>query len=405
MKPTESLYKICRQLLLVGIILLAISACKKMDETYREYLEGGEIIYTSKADSLRAYPGHKRIMLAWRATTDPKVSKAIISWNNGANTKEHTITPLIGKTWEEVLLENMAEGDYTFEVVTYDAEGNKSVTTSTQGTVYGDTYTNTLQQRRIRNTAIYTTDETLEIDWFAAPQDVIATEVAYTNFEGREHTVKIPASERISVLPEVEAFTSFRYRTILLPDTLGIDTFKTEYVTIDPQTQFLRNPGNLTTGFERATYDGTKYGTLADWKANAAINNAGDGLYGSYEFKSNMGKLSMQGGVAARPVFTNGKIYQTTTLPTGKYRFTVGNLSMSNNSTNARHQVVAIGDEIPNRENLATQAFAYNSIANPQDVVLEFELTEKTRISIGFVASFTGGHWFDISAVFLEKID
>ena len=411
MKPTKHLYTTVRQLLMISIVLLAIGACKKMDATYREYLGDGEINYTSKADSLRAFPGENRIKLAWLATTDPKVVKAVITWNNGENSREHPISPTPGKVWEEVLLENMAEGNYAFQVITYDTEGNKSITSSTQGSAFGAQYKSTLQQRKIRNSGIYATDEALDIDWYAAPQDVVGTEVEYTNINGQLKTVIIPASQKLSSITETRLFTSFRYRTLLLPHPLGIDTFRTEYITVNPQTHYLRNMGRYPVvnglGFERNTapFDNVM-GTLKDWKINDVVNTRNGMVgYGTYELLSGAGNLSMQGGASGRPVFTNGKIWQTTNLPAGKYRFTTGGLSISNNSINTRHQVVAIGDELPNRENLATQALAYNNIANPADVVLEFTLTAKTRVSIGFVASFSGGHWLKCTAVYLDKID
>lgn len=405
MKSTILHRKIGRIALPILAIFLGLGACKKIDETYREYIKDGEIIYVSKADSLRAFPGMHRVQLAWLATSDPKVSKAIISWNGGENTHEYKITRTPGKVWEKVIVENLAEGSYTFDVVTYDEKGNKSITTSVQGSVFGEEYTSSIQQRSIRSASIFTTDDEVLIAWSRAPEGVIGTEIEYTDIHGALRTIAVPAKENTTAILEYELETVMRYRTIATPDTLSIDTVYTDYISFMPEITFLKNTGSPT-GFVRNTvWDGSKYGTLADWTANAAARNASGGLYGDYELEGGIGKLSLQGGIAARPLITNGKIYQTTTLPAGRYSFTAEGISISNNSINTRHQVVAVGEGLPNRENLATQALAYNSIANPQDFGLEFTLATRTRVSIGFVVSFTGGHWLKVNRVNLVKIE
>lgn len=404
MKSGNIIFKIIQRVPFLWVMLIGFASCDGMDATYREYIKDGEIVYTGKADSLRAFPGHNRVKLAWLATTDPKVKTAAISWNDGAESKEHIISRAPGIRWEEAIIDNLAEGSYTFEVVTYDDKGNKSVRMSTQGTAYGDLYIASIQPRRVRNSATYTTDGQTHIDWHRAPEGLIRTELEYTDTYGNTRAINVLSTDTRTDLPEYQIDTEIRYRTVAVPDTLSIDVFSADYVTMFPTFEFLRNTGSTVSGFVSVETSGT-YRTLADWTVNAAARNAGGGTSGDWELVGSVGMLSLQGGIVARPVMTNGKIYQTTTLPEGKYRFWVEGLNLSNNSINTRHQVVAVGETIPNRENLATQALAYNSIANPADVVLEFELTATTRVSIGFVVSFTGGHWLKVSKVNLDKIE
>lgn len=405
MKSTLLLKKHGRRVWPILAILVSLGACKKLDDTYRDYIKDGEIIYVSKADSLRAFPGIHRAQLTWLATTDPKVTKAIISWNGGESTHEHLTTRIPGKVWEKVTLENLAEGSYTFEVVTYDERGNKSIKTSVQGHVFGEDYIASVQNRNIKKASIFTTDEEVLIEWSRAPEGVIGTEVEYTDTHGIVRTITVSANKNSTAILDYELETAMRHRSLVTPDTLSIDTLYTDFKEFVPEVSYLKNTGSPT-GFTRnPIWDGSRYGTLADWIVNAAARNASGGLYGDYELEGGIGRLSLQGGIAARPVITNGKIYQTTTLPAGRYSFTVGGISISNNSINTRHQVVAIGEELPNRENLATEALAYNSIANPQDFGLEFTLATKTRVSIGFVVSFSGGHWLKVNQVNLIKIE
>src|SRR5690554_2300837 len=55
-------------------VVFALSSCKKMDATYRDYVAGGEVVYVSKADSVAMHSGNNRMLLTWVRGANPKVA-------------------------------------------------------------------------------------------------------------------------------------------------------------------------------------------------------------------------------------------------------------------------------------------------------------------------------------------
>jgi hypothetical protein len=85
---------------------------------------------------------------------------------------------------------------------------------------------------------------------------------------------------------------------------------------------------------------------------------------------------------------TNGKLYQTVTLPKGSYTFKI---SISQNSYMEYGQsvtdlVVAKGKTLPDISNLDSDALAYSSIT---DESISFTLDQQAQVSIGFVSTLT----------------
>ncbi len=236
MKQTSNL-KNSKNLASFAVLLVAISnySCKKMDSTYAHYLEGGEIVYVAKADSLKAVPGKNRLLLSWQSSSDPKVATAKIFWNNGELLKEHTVAKTSGKKTEDVIIEDISEGAYTFEVVTYDTKGNTSITVSVSATVYGERYLATLQTRRVRQAVYRSEDRSVLVDWYNAPLGAFDIEVSYQNNAGQTATVRTPAAEPRTILPDLKTQGEIKYRTRFLPEEHSIDTFYTPYVTIEPE--------------------------------------------------------------------------------------------------------------------------------------------------------------------------
>src|SRR3546814_3760695 len=140
-----------------------------MDALYSGFLEEGEFIYPGKADSLRAHPGYNRIQLSWIVLADPNATNAVIYWDNRADSLEVDLGQVARPDTMRVILNDMEEKAYSFQVVTRDEKGNLSVTSEVLGTVYGDVYQNSLLTRAVRNLSV--TKDTLVIDWIPSDED------------------------------------------------------------------------------------------------------------------------------------------------------------------------------------------------------------------------------------------
>ncbi|MCU7693661.1 DUF4998 domain-containing protein [Haoranjiania flava] len=217
--------KIFKKIGLLTLVAMLAIACSKMDATYRQFIESGQLKYAGKADSVQVLSGRNRMMLTWRASADPKVNRAVIYWNNRADSVEIQINP--EEKFISVPFNDMAEGKYVFEIITYDNVGNRSLKVEKVGKVYGDKYQASLLPRPIESTVFLT--DTLQVKWGSAPDtSIVRTELIYKDARNVEHTIHITRQETVSFLMNFTGGT-LQYRTLYLPDRLAIDTFYTPF--------------------------------------------------------------------------------------------------------------------------------------------------------------------------------
>lgn len=154
--------------------------------------------------------------------------------------------------------------------------------------------------------------------------------------------------------------------------------------------------------------------TPVDWIVNDAaqcyVNKNADpakGKVGGMFPKTNA--LGMQvgwGGSGSATSITNGKMYQTTTLPKGEYQLEVSYVEC--NAANKATIVLMTGNqELPDFDKVETStplAFCYftrndASADNPGVETLNFTLNEQTEVTFGFVATFGNNTYFKISDI------
>jgi hypothetical protein len=223
-------YKLYNILFVMCCTTFLIS-CTDWDE-FKKHTAGGEIVYPGKFDSVAVYPGKERVRLWGQLTSDPKVTKARVFWDNKQDSVEFDINVLESEfLFDEII--DVGEGTKSFTLHTYDDFGNKSVGVTVTGISYGDRYRNTLPNRRIKSVAFL--DEATTIYW-----DVIdpklgpeAMEVRY-EIDGIPTVVTSNGSEP-TVLPGLDYENdSFTWRTIFRPlpgsnKLVPIDTFMTRF--------------------------------------------------------------------------------------------------------------------------------------------------------------------------------
>jgi len=374
--------------MVLACVTLLLISCMKEDD-YKKFTKGGEISYTGKLDSIKIFSGNKRVVIQGLLIADPKVSKCVVYWNNKADSMVVPITRTQNIDTLRIELGNMVEGVHNFTIFTYDNLGNVSVPTYVSGRVYGDRYASTLSNRPI-NSAFTNESGLTSIDWGAMDRlsGVFATELTYTNASNDLVSIRIPIDSLKSVLSSFKEKTSIQYKTLFLPDTLSIDTFFTvtnslyvpKFSQTDITTTYLKNSGP-NVKYSSINSAG-RWGILSDWISNTAVQNAGG--FGGYEKRSNVGFISLEAGWGL-PNVTNGKIYQTITLPARQYKFRI---SMNTfNTGGQRYLAVAKGSTLPNTAEVTSSSIAF---ANLESKELNFTLTQETTVSLGFVASITG---------------
>src|SRR3546814_17670032 len=85
--------------------------------------------------------------------------------NNGRDSVEVPINKTTGIDTVRVMIDNLQERIYTFEIVTYDNDGNKSVPSIGNGESYGDNYKNSRLPRLVMSALYFEDTDTLEVIW------------------------------------------------------------------------------------------------------------------------------------------------------------------------------------------------------------------------------------------------
>jgi hypothetical protein len=125
-------------ILVVALLVAAVAACTDMDD-YLKYTGGKELIYTGRVDSVHARAGNNRVVITGLLIADPKIVKLKIYWNIRQDSLTMDIERSPGVDSLSIPIP-LPEGRYNFELITYDAVGNSSVTVFAVGSSNGTNY-------------------------------------------------------------------------------------------------------------------------------------------------------------------------------------------------------------------------------------------------------------------------
>lgn len=215
----------------IALFILLSSSCTKMNDTYHDFWKDGEITYPAAPDSLQAFSGKNRIELFWLIFGDRSVTRAMIYWNNKSDSLEIPITRSANQDVDtiDLIMDNLAEGNYAFDIYAFDKDGNRSVESNVVGKAYGEVYRSSLLTRLVNNASLL--DNTLLIQWGdPADNTSMGAEVVYTDDNGAEvHRMVEPDADTTIIEGYSATGRYFKYRTLFLPDSTAIDTFYTPY--------------------------------------------------------------------------------------------------------------------------------------------------------------------------------
>lgn len=223
--------------------LLYISGCRKEDAIAQDAKEKGP--YVSRADGARFFSGYQRAVIAWK-NTDPNISVAKLYWNNG---NDSLITAVNGSADSvKIEVDNLAEGEHTFALFTYDKNNISSGKVLVSGHVYGEQYAATMDNRQLENLT-YTDGGVLKTEWQPFSGNGIGgTQVFYTGADGVERMQSVAATDAVLLLENLPGVIrgTIKYRTAYLPGPLVIDTLYSPFKTaayLNRQAYFDSLPG------------------------------------------------------------------------------------------------------------------------------------------------------------------
>lgn len=324
------------------LIAGAISSCTSMDEGYKDFINDGEISYTGKIDSLHIYSGKNRVKVEGLIISDPKVSEVRIFWNNRRDSVVEPINRTAGVDQLSVVIPNLVENIYNFEVFTYDKIGNRSVAVSQIGITYGVNYEATLTAAIMNRKVVLaqSTGANLSVT-FEALNDFTKTSVysklVYTATDETQKELLIQTDKLNVAITDYKTGTEIKYSTAYKPNVKSIDVFYTAEMSFATQTDvtntYLTNPGFETNPTGAAT-DNTIY-DVPGWTESPAAGAFTYKKLATIAYGSSTTALGTApaitavGGTALLGVKqhwldASPKLYieQTVTLPAGKYTLT-----------------------------------------------------------------------------------
>lgn len=159
---------------------------------------------------------------------------------------------------------------------------------------------------------------------------MIGCNLEYQQEDGTWGSKYIPADETSTELDNFKTSGVLRYNTTYKPETTSLDEFTTEYkevslpaksyvgVTKDLTSLYIKNAGYPFTGYDVSNKWGKPHGW--SWNEVMETKNASGGA-GFTEY--NDGTLQFETTQWSQGYYDNGKIWQTFTLPEGKYEMRV----------------------------------------------------------------------------------
>ena len=374
-------------------ILTMVLACSKMDAYKEKFVPNGEVTYTGKIDSVKVFSGYNRVKFVAQLNSDPRVSYYRVYWGSR---KDSVTFPVDANRKDKIItqyIRGLVEGEYSFEFVTFDSDGNHSVPTFSNGTVYGNNFITNLINRKIVSSELTPNLETrITLADVDVRSGIVSTEVRYLTNRGDSTSITIPNALNDTILKNHKYGTPILERSGYVPDSLSIDTLKALYTVYQPISgaawinvtqKYVLNPGN---SFLYGSWDGARWGILKDWISNDAVKNAKG--YGGYELRGNNGVLSFEGGWGL-PGITNGKIYQQIHLDrAGKWRFAV--YVSDNGSVGTKYMFASAAAVIPDVENVEKNALAYKNLSTVgvgTTNTIDIDIAAPMDINVGFVGN------------------
>jgi hypothetical protein len=383
------------------LALITLASCDGMIDNIQPYLDEGETIYVGKA-YYTVLPGKNRVEISGSMPYGVTQTSCLISWIAPAGDLDSIRVPINRTAGDtiSVILTDMEEGPYDFIIVTFDAKGNRSIPVDGHGYVYGDSYENSLINRKVNRINFY--GERVTVQWVpTSDPQAIGCDLEYELPDGSTAKVFVPVDVAQTEITGCKSQGNVSWRTSYLPDSTAIDTFYSKWDTLTAPRIITKitliDPGP---DFEMDgdAYVNGRFGKPRYWTTNAAadFNGTIDGDSG------NCLDLWAWGGYSPG-IVVNGKIYQTMNLEAGEYRFDVE--MQKDNSIDQSYIVAAIGNGLPDIENLSSALASLKTTgANAGDVKsITFVIASDSAVSFGMLATVTGNGEFAVRRVELWK--
>lgn len=252
------------KLIALVLAVCGIVSCKDMNDLHEAYLDKGEIIYTKKVDSLVALPGNERILIWGILEEGYNIDEIVVSWNDGQGMQAFPYSKSSkDRDTLELMVEDLEEGNYEFQVFSRDHDGNQSIPVVLFGTAYGEIYRSNLVPRAVNGFHFDSHDAHLTFETSGANQR--ATEIKFIGAGGEEQVAEIPANEETVTLAGYTPETGIQYRTYYVPQPATADSQETSVDQFESDWETLNLPP-IPPILESLQFTGILGGVTASWE-------------------------------------------------------------------------------------------------------------------------------------------
>lgn len=282
-------------MLLIVANLFVVSSCSDTYDLHQKYLTEGETVYTNKVDSIVTLPGENRLKISGYISNAFNVKEIVVYWNNGEKSQKFPYTKSANFTDAlDLIVTDLEENTYQFDVYSLDADGNKSVKVTTFGTSYGETYRSNLEPRLLKSFYYANGAKNATIKFNIKSELTRDTEVKFTNLNSEEVIVSVGKDEEQAVLENIDITKDVMYRTNYVPtvsneitgEETSIDEFASDWASYTI-------PSTLKPILETFTFEPVIGGVLSYWNN---VNN----LDVTFQFK-----ITVDGSVVSKTTTSN----------------------------------------------------------------------------------------------------
>lgn len=228
----------------VGIALLSAS-CSKMNDSHMDFVDGGEIIYRAKPDSVVGFSGKNRAQIEWELNFPTLVVKCEIREGD-------KVLATIPVTYQDhqrfsQILDALEERVYTFSIYSLDATGNSSIKSNVIVEVFGDNYIKILRTTRsIQDVLRSAENRNIALITLSAPTSnkIEKTTIFYKSTAGAEKSVQVLGTEDSIEISDAAEDSYFNIQDLWSPVADAIDLFPApikEYLSAELPEKSLRN--------------------------------------------------------------------------------------------------------------------------------------------------------------------
>ena len=211
------------------IAVSAVVSCGSQDDIYQKYVKKGGYDYPAKSINLSSVRGYQSVIVNWEKPMDPAVRTATLYWDNYAQSTDIDYASYPdGKV--SITVGSLEDRSYTFDIVNFDENGNKSLPAEITISPYGDGWMVSRSERSVTSARIDGNDA--KIVMTKSTDEMIATRFRYKNLSDEWvdcETVLKPGETEVT-FPNALKGKRFQYASCYCP-TAGKDTVWRTWVT------------------------------------------------------------------------------------------------------------------------------------------------------------------------------